>query len=157
MSTIEKTNKTTDPYNFNRFIQAQERDYIRALSEVNNGRKKSHWMWYIFPQFEGLSSSTTSKRYSIKSIAEAKAYLNHPILGTRLKECAKAVLCVENRSAQDIFDSPDDMKLKLCATLFAYISPSGSVFEQLLDKYYQGERDAKTIHLLEKGRTSQNS
>jgi uncharacterized protein (DUF1810 family) len=150
MSTIAKINKTTDPYNLTRFIQAQEGDYVRALSEIKNGRKQSHWMWYIFPQFQGLGFSLTSKRYSIKSIAEAKTYLNHSILGTRLKECAEAVLCVENRSAHDIFGSPDDMKLKSCATLFAYISTPGSVFEQILDKYYQGEHDAKTIEAISK-------
>ncbi len=123
MQTIEKTNGVTDPYHLTRFIQGQERDYTRVLSQVKNGRKQSHWMWYIFPQFEGLGFSSTSKRYSIKNIAEAKAYLNHPILGMRLKECAEAVLCIENRSAHDIFGSPDDMKLKSCATLFAYVSP----------------------------------
>ncbi|WPL22178.1 hypothetical protein Thiofri_02337 [Thiorhodovibrio frisius] len=106
-------------------------------------------MWYIFPQFDGLGFSATSRQYSIKSITEAKAYLNHPILGIRLNECVQALLGLENRSAQEIFGSPDDMKLKSCATLFAYVSPPGSVFEQLLDQYYQGERDGKTISLLE--------
>ena len=137
-----------DPHKLNRFVQAQEDDCGQALSEIRSGRKQSHWMWYIFPQFDGLGFSSTSKRYSIKSIAEAEAYLAHPVLGPRLKECAEAVLHVEGRSAFEIFDSPDDLKLKSCATLFAYVSPVGSVFDRLLDKYYQGERDSKTLHLL---------
>ncbi len=105
-------------------------------------------MWYIFPQFDGLGFSATSKRYAIKSVAEAEAYLAHPVLGPRLRECAEAVLHVEERSASDIFGSPDDLKLRSCATLFAHVTPAGSVFERLLDKYYQGERDRATLRLL---------
>ena len=137
-----------DPHNLNRFMQAHEGDYARALAEIRSGRKRSHWMWYIFPQFDGLGSSPTSKRYAIKSVAEAKAYLDHPVLGPRLLECAEAVLRVRGRSASEIFGSPDDMKLRSCATLFACVSPAGSVFHQLLDKYFQGERDGKTLRLL---------
>lgn len=137
-----------DPHVLKRFVQAQEDVYEQSLSEVKSGRKRSHWMWYIFPQFDGLGFSPTSMRYSIKSVAEAKAYLRHPVLGPRLMECTMAALCVEGRSAYEIFGSPDDMKLKSCATLFAYVSPTGSVFEQLLGKYFQGERDHKTLHLL---------
>lgn len=139
---------TTDPYNLSRFVQAQEDDYERALSEIKSGQKRSHWMWYIFPQVDGLGFSPTSKRYSIKSIAEAKAYLNHPVLGPRLTECAEAVLHVEGRSAYEILGSPDDMKLRSCATLFAHISPVESVFDRLLDKFFQGDPDPKTLHLL---------
>src|SRR5207245_341541 len=98
---------------------AQDGDYERALSEIRSGRKRSHWMWYIFPQFDGLGFSSTSRRYSIKSVAEASAFLNHPILGPRLIECTEAVLRVAGRSASEIFGFPDDMKLKSCATLFA--------------------------------------
>jgi uncharacterized protein (DUF1810 family) len=105
-------------------------------------------MWYIFPQIDGLAYSSTSKYYSIKSLEEAKAYLTHPILGARLLECAEAVLLIESRSATKIFGSPDDLKLQSCATLFASISPPGSVFDHLLQKYYSGERDDKTLHLL---------
>ncbi len=105
-------------------------------------------MWYIFPQVDGLAFSSTSKRYSIKSIEEAKAYLCHPILGPRLWECAEAVLCVEGRSATEIFGSPEDLKLRSCATLFACLSPPGSVFDHLLRKYYRGGRDGKTLQLL---------
>jgi uncharacterized protein (DUF1810 family) len=137
-----------DPHNLNRFLQAQEEDYALALSEIRSGRKRSHWMWYIFPQFEGLGFSSTSRRYSIKSVAEAEAYLSHPVLGPRLVECAEAVLRVEVGSALEIFGSPDDMKLRSCATLFACVSLAGSVFDRLLDKYFQGGRDGKTLRLL---------
>jgi uncharacterized protein (DUF1810 family) len=138
----------SDPHDLNRFIQAQHDDYSNALSEIRSGRKRSHWMWYIFPQYDGLGSSSASRRYAIKSIAEAKAYLSHPVLGPRLVECIEAVLGVEGRSASEIFGSLDDMKLKSCATLFAEVSPTGSVFERLLATYYGGERDAKTHSLL---------
>lgn len=137
-----------DPYNLSRFAQAQEDDYERALSEIKSGRKRTHWMWYIFPQFEGLAYSATSQQYSIKSIDEARAYLDHPVLGPRLLECAEAVLRVEGRSATEIFGSPDDLKLRSCATLFACVSDPGSVFERLLAKYYDGRRDEKTLGLL---------
>jgi uncharacterized protein (DUF1810 family) len=139
----------SDPHNLNRFVQAQAEDYEQALGEIRSGRKQSHWMWYIFPQFDGLGFSPTSQRYSIKSVAEAKAYLAHPVLGPRLRECAEAVLGVEGRSAFEIFGSPDDMKLRSCATLFACVAPEGSVFERLIGKYYRGERDGKTLRLLE--------
>lgn len=137
-----------NPYDLNRFVQAQEDDYEQALSEISRGRKCSHWMWYIFPQIDGLAFSSTSKRYAIKSIDEAKAYLDHPILGPRLLECAAAVMLVEGRSVTEIFGSPDDLKLRSSATLFAHVSPPGSVFERLLGKYYQGVPDAKTLQLL---------
>src|SRR4051812_34594785 len=139
---------TNDPHNLNRFIQAQTGVYDQALVEIRGGRKQSHWMWYIFPQIDGLGFSSTSRRYSIKSAAEAKAYLDHPLLGPRLLECAEATLRVEGRSAFEIFGSPDEMKLRSSATLFACVSPAGSVFERLLDKYFQGVRDGKTLQLL---------
>lgn len=140
--------KTADPYDLGRFLRAQEADFARALSEIKSGRKQTHWMWYIFPQFAGLGFSSTSQHYSIKSIEEAKAYLDHPVLGPRLLECAEAALAVQGRSAPEIFGSPDDMKLRSCATLFASVSPRGSVFERLLEKYYGGERDDKTLRLV---------
>ena len=137
-----------DPYDLARFVQAQERDYEQALSEIQSGRKQSHWMWYIFPQFEGLGRTSTSMRYAIKSAAEAEAYLRHPVLGPRLLEIARAALAVKGKSAFEIFGSPDDMKLRSCATLFASVSPAGSVFEQLLDRYFSGEPDYRTLALL---------
>jgi uncharacterized protein (DUF1810 family) len=140
---------SADPYSLTRFLQAQERDYDRAMSEIRSGRKRSHWMWYVFPQFDGLGFSSTSRQYAIKSVAEAEAYLRHPILGPRLLESVQAMLDLEDRSARDVFGWPDDMKLRSCATLFACVSPAGSVFEQVLDKYFGGERDDKTLSLLE--------
>jgi uncharacterized protein (DUF1810 family) len=105
-------------------------------------------MWYIFPQYAGLGSSPTSKRYAVRSPAEAEAFLRHPVLGPRLLECAEAALAIKGRSAADVFGFPDDRKLQSCATLFASVSPAGSVFERLLDKYFGGERDDKTVDLL---------
>jgi len=143
---------SADPYDLTRFVLGQELNYEDALSEIRNGRKRSHWMWYIFPQYQGLGSSPTSRRYAIKSMAEASAYLQHPILGPRLLECAEAALGVTGRSAHELFGSPDDMKLQSCATLFASVSPPGSVFERLLKKYFDGTRDEKTLSLLGSGR-----
>jgi uncharacterized protein (DUF1810 family) len=137
-----------DPYDLRRFVQAQAKDYAQALSEIRSGRKRSHWIWYIFPQIDGLAFSATSKHYAIKSIGEAQAYLAHPMLGPRLIECAEAALGIEGRSATEIFGSPDDLKLKSCATLFAAVSPEGSVFDRLLEKYYRNKRDGKTLRLL---------
>ena len=137
-----------DPYDLNRFVHAQADAYKRALAELQSGQKRTHWMWYIFPQLDGLAFSSTSKHYAIRSVAEAQAYLAHPILGPRLRECAEAVLGIEGRSATAIFGSPDDLKLRSCATLFASVSPPGSVFDRLLGKYYRGERDTKTLQLL---------
>jgi uncharacterized protein (DUF1810 family) len=148
MSGENLSGDTNDPYDLNRFVQAQQHDYAQALAEIRSGRKRSHWIWYIFPQFEGLGQSSMSRRYSIKSVAEAEAYLRHPLLGPRLIECCEGVLGVEGRSAREIFGYPDDVKLKSCATLFARVSPAGSVFDRLLDKYFQGARDDKTLRLM---------
>ncbi|MDH4063249.1 MAG: DUF1810 domain-containing protein [Acidobacteriota bacterium] len=137
-----------DPYDLARFVEAQEPVHVQALSELRRGQKRSHWMWFIFPQFDGLGFSSNSRRYSIKSVAEAEAYLRHPVLGPRLLESARAALGVEGRSALEVFGSPDDMKLRSSATLFASVSPAGSVFEQLLDRYFGGEPDDKTLQLL---------
>ena len=137
-----------DPYDLSRFVHAQADAFERALPERQRGQKRTHWMWHIFPQVDGLAFSSISKHYSIKSVAEAKAYLDHPILGSRLLECAEAVVRVEGRSAAEIFGAPDDLKLRSCATLFACVSPRGSVFDRLLTKYYRGERDGKTLQLL---------
>ena len=138
----------TDSADLSRFVEAQDRVYEQVLSELHSGRKTSHWMWFIFPQFAGLGSSDVSRFYAIKSIDEARAYLQHPILGARLIESSEAVLAVTHRSAHEIFGSPDDMKLKSCMTLFANISPAGSVFEKVLDKYYGAEQDSRTLQLI---------
>ena len=142
------SHSTNDPYDLLRFVRAQENDYTSALLEIKSGRKRGHWMWYIFPQIEGLAFSSTSKRYAIKSLAEAKAYLDHPVLGPRLIKCAEAVVRIEGRSATEIFGSPDDMKLRSCATLFALASPTGSVFDRLFTRYYPSGLDGRTLHLL---------
>ncbi len=148
MSTSFEAGSSNDSHNLHRFLEAQEHQYKQALEELKQGRKRSHWIWYIFPQWDGLALSSTSKRYSIKSVEEAEAYLNHPILGPRLLECSEAVLGVEGRSAREILGSPDDLKLRSCATLFACFSPADSVFDRILAKYYQSEPDEKTLRLL---------
>ena len=134
-----------------RFVQAQAADYPRALTEIRAGRKRSHWMWYVFPQLEGLGASPMSQRYAIRSLVEARAYLEHPVLGPRLREIAEAALAVEGRSARELMGSPDDLKLRSCATLFAVVSPAGSVFHRLLDRYFEGQPDPRTQELLRQG------
>jgi uncharacterized protein (DUF1810 family) len=138
----------SDPYELERFVDAQDDDYERALAEIRRGRKQSHWMWYVFPQFDGLGVSATSRRYAIKSVAEARAFLAHPVLGPRLLECAEAVLRVDGRTATEIFGDPDNLKLQSCATLFASVSPADSVFHRLLEKYFGGALDARTLRLI---------
>jgi uncharacterized protein (DUF1810 family) len=137
-----------DPFDLNRFVTAQQRDYEHALAEIKSGRKRTHWMWYIFPQIDGLGSSSTAKHYSIKSLDEANAYLDHPVLGPRLRECAMAVVGLDDLSATEIFGTPDDLKLRSSATLFAHVSPPDSVFAHVLKKYYGNEPDDRTLHLL---------
>ncbi len=140
----------TDPYDLHRFISAQEGVYNRALAELRGGLKRSHWMWFIFPQIDGLGHSPTTRFYAIKSLDEARQYLGHPVLGARLAECADAILALQGRSALDIFGNPDVMKLQSSMTLFALVAGQGSVFECVLDKYYQGKKDARTLQILGK-------
>jgi uncharacterized protein (DUF1810 family) len=138
-----------DPFDLDRFVQAQARNYDQALAELRRGRKESHWMWYVFPQLAGLGSSPTSRRFAIHSRPEAIAYLAHPVLGPRLVACAEALLALSpGVPAEDIFGWPDDLKLHSSATLFAQVSKPGSVFARLLDRYFAGEPDAKTLRLL---------
>ena len=139
---------SADPYDLSRFLHAQAADYEQALKELRSGKKKSHWMWYIFPQFQGLGSSSTSRRYSIKSLAETRAYLAHPILGTRLAESVEAVLHHKGKPVSEIFDYPDDLKLHSCATLFAAVSLEGSLFHELLEQCFEGVRDSQTVELI---------
>jgi uncharacterized protein (DUF1810 family) len=134
-----------DPHDLRRFVEAQRPSYDRALAEIVGGHKRSHWMWYVFPQLEGLGSSAMARTYAIRSLAEAAAYLHHPILGPRLVECAAAALAVEGRTAREIFGSPDDLKLRSCATLFAQVSPADSVFHRVLTRYFAGEPDPATL------------
>ena len=151
MTTADDSRSPADPFQLSRFLSAQEVNFEQALAEIKSGRKRSHWMWYIFPQIDGLGFSETAKHFAIKSIEEARAYLAHPVLGPRLRDCAEAAIGVEGRSAIEIFGSPDDLKLRSCATLFAHVSSPGSVFERLLAKYFRGERDGKTLRLLTGG------
>jgi len=144
-----------DPFDLERFTKAQEGIYPRALSELKAGEKRSHWMWFIFPQIDGLGRSSMAIQYAIKSMDEARAYLAHPTLGKRLKECAEAVLAVQGRSASAIMGYPDDMKLKSSMTLFEKAAGDADpVFGQVLDKYYGKERDHVTLSILERLKTS---
>ena len=138
---------TGDPYDLDRFLKAQAADYAHALSELRAGQKRSHWMWYIFPQVDGLGQSAMSRRYSIKSTAEARAYLNHPVLGARLRESFAVVNDIQGRSVHQIFGSPDDMKLRSSATLFASVS-ANEIFERVLEKYFDGDADEETVRRL---------
>ena len=140
-----------DPHDLRRFVEAQSPVHDLALAEIRSGRKTSHWMWYVFPQYDGLGRSSIARSYAIKSIAEATAYLRHDVLGPRLVECAESLLATKGRSAHEIFDSPDDMKLRSCATLFARVSPAGSAFHRLLDRFFGGEADSRTLELIERG------
>lgn len=140
--------RSMDPYNLNRFVLAQGRIYPRALAELQAGAKMGHWMWFIFPQIFGLGRSPTSIEFAISSREEAQAYLLHPILGPRLKECTRAVLHVEGRSALEIFGSPDDMKFRSSMTLFAQVSSDDSVFQAALEKYFDGAADPLTLDRL---------
>lgn len=137
-----------DRYNLNRFVTAQEGVYDQALAEIRAGRKRSHWMWFIFPQIAGLGLSPTSQHFAIRDRGEAEAYLEHPILGARLIECCQALLALKTNSASDVFGYPDDLKLKSSATLFAAVSPPERVFEHILEKFFEGSRDLKTLQLL---------
>jgi uncharacterized protein (DUF1810 family) len=147
-STNDVTMATPDPHDLARFVAAQEATYAAALQEVTEGRKRSHWMWFVFPQLQGLGSSSTARFYAIRSTAEAKAYLEHPVLGPRLQEISAALLAIEGKSARDIFGSPDDLKLRSSATLFGSVSAPGSVFEHVLEKFFDGEPDPETRRML---------
>ena len=146
------TNNQPDPqdlFNLDRFISAQQGVYDRVLAELRDGQKRSHWMWYVFPQFQGLAQSNTSRYYAIKTREEAIAYLQHPVLGKRLRECTEAVTNIEGKSVSEIFGYPDDLKLKSSMTLFSSVA-SDPLFDRVLDKYFQGEEDEKTLQLLKK-------
>ena len=134
----------------NRFLDAQDSIYAQALAELKNGRKQSHWMWYIFPQISGLGHSETAKFYAISDVQEARDYLDHPILGTRLIEAAKALLTVEGKTANQIMGSPDDTKLRSSMTLFSLLTPTNPVFQAVLTTYFEGLADQRTIDLIKK-------
>jgi uncharacterized protein (DUF1810 family) len=137
----------TDPFDLQRFVDAQHGTYEQACAELAAGCKRSHWMWFVFPQLKGLGRSATAQHYGIASKAEAQAYWAHPLLGPRLKECTGLVLAVDGRSAQQIFGPPDDLKFRSCMTLFAQATGE-PVFTRALQKYFDGEADPRTIELL---------
>lgn len=135
----------TDPRDLQRFVEAQAGVYDTALAELKRGRKTSHWMWFVFPQIAGLGHSQTAQFYALASLDEARAYLAHPVLGPRLIACVEAVNAVEGRTAHQIFGSPDDLKFRSCLTLFAAVTPPRDVFTRALDRYFDGQPDAKTL------------
>jgi uncharacterized protein (DUF1810 family) len=135
-------------YDLHRFIEAQNGIYEQALAELKAGRKRSHWMWFVFPQIAGLGSSAMAEKYAIRSAEEAAAYLADPILGSRLIRCVEAVLSIHGRTAHDIFGSPDDLKLRSSMTLFAAVSDHGSPFHKVIERFYQGRFDERTIEIL---------
>jgi uncharacterized protein (DUF1810 family) len=138
----------SDPFGLQRFVDAQQRVYPTVLDELRVGRKRSHWIWFIFPQVAGLGSSPTAARYAISSLDEAKAYLRHELLGPRLRECARLVNAVQGRSIREIFGSPDDLKVRSSMTLFTRATDDNEDFVQLLERYYDGEEDQLTLDRL---------
>ena len=134
-----------DPHDLQRFMDAQAPVFEQACAELRQGRKTGHWMWFIFPQVEGLGHSATARRFAIASRAEAEAYLNHPLLGPRLRDCTRLVVLVEGRSAHQIFGSPDDLKFRSCLTLFSRVAADNEIFARALQKYFGGEPDPLTL------------
>ncbi|WP_069963204.1 DUF1810 domain-containing protein [Lacunisphaera limnophila] len=141
-------NPEEDPFDLTRFLLAQADTYAQVLAELKAGRKRTHWIWYIFPQYAGLGSSENSVLYAIKSLEEARAYLLHPVLGHRLNICSTALLQHSGLSAKDIMGSPDDQKLQSCMTLYSRTEGTNGIFNQVLAKYYAGRPDTKTLTLL---------
>ncbi len=135
----------SDPFELQRFVDAQARVYHTVLDELRDGRKRSHWIWFVFPQIAGLGSSPTAARYAISSLDEARAYLAHPVLGPRLRECAQLVTRVQGRSVAQIFGSPDDLKVRSSMTLFARATSDNDDFVAVLEKYYGGAEDPRTV------------
>ncbi|HEY2069643.1 MAG TPA: DUF1810 domain-containing protein [Rhizomicrobium sp.] len=136
---------TADIFNLERFIAAQDPVYGRVVQELRHGSKQSHWMWFIFPQIAGLGRSATAERYAITGLDEARAYIAHPLLGGRLRECITLVLAVTGRTAAQIFGDPDDLKFHSCLTLFAHAAPGEALFREALETYYAGEEDSGTL------------
>lgn len=138
-----------DPHGLNRFLAAQDPVYADVLAELAAGRKTSHWMWFVFPQLRGLGRSALAQHYAIRDLAEARAYLAHPVLGARLRECCRRTEAVEGRTATELFGQPDDLKFRSCLTLFAAASGDEPLFCRLLAKYFAGRDDPATLRLLE--------
>jgi len=142
----------TDRFDLQRFVDAQKPVYDTVVGELRGGRKRSHWMWFVFPQLRGLGNSPTAVRFAISSVDEARAYLDHELLGARLRECAGLVARIEGRSAEEIFGWPDDMKLRSSMTLFAHAADDNAEFVAVLEKFYGGEEDPATVELLNTAR-----
>jgi uncharacterized protein (DUF1810 family) len=136
--------RSGDPYDLRRFLDAQAPVIEQVLEELRAGRKRSHWIWFVFPQLRGLGASAMAQRYGISSLAEAQAYWAHPVLGPRLRQCCALMLAVPGRSAQEILGSPDDLKFRSCLTLFALAAPQEPVFGAALQRFYDGQPDART-------------
>jgi uncharacterized protein (DUF1810 family) len=137
-----------DPFSLQRFVEAQSRDYGTAIRELRAGAKRSHWMWFVFPQLRGLGRSSTAMFYGITSIAEARAYLAHPVLGPRLRECVQSLLDLSESNAAEILGEIDAMKLRSSMTLFQVAAPDETLFSRALERFYQGKPDAHTLELL---------
>ncbi|MGH1352933.1 MAG: DUF1810 domain-containing protein [Methyloligellaceae bacterium] len=138
-----------DPFNLTRFIEAQDPVYERVCLELSQGKKVSHWMWFIFPQIQGLGRTSTAKKYAISSLEEAKDYLQHPVLGERLLECTDLVIQISKRNIEDIFYNPDNLKFHSSMTLFVLAANEKHIFTQALDKYFDGELDSATLKILD--------
>jgi uncharacterized protein (DUF1810 family) len=137
-------------HSLERFVEAQARNYDDALAEIKRGRKQTHWMWYVFPQIQGLGFSETAKFYAIKDVQEAEAFRKHPVLGSRLISISRALLAIASNDPYQVVGSPDDMKLQSSMTLFGSLPDADPVFQAVLDKFYGGEQDRKTLQLLGK-------
>jgi uncharacterized protein (DUF1810 family) len=137
-----------DTYDLQRFLEAQAGVYVHVCAELRAGRKKSHWMWFVFPQIRGLGNSPMAVRYAISGMEEARTYLGHVVLGPRLRECTGIVVGVQGRTVGEIFGYPDDLKFHSCMTLFARVEEGGGVFREALERYFGGELDRGTVSIL---------
>jgi uncharacterized protein (DUF1810 family) len=146
------SSKDADPFDLQRFVDAQKRVYPTVIDELRGGRKRSHWIWFVFPQLQGLGRSPTALHYGISSLDEARAYLAHDTLGPRLRECTRLVAAIDGSSADEIFGWPDNLKVRSSMTLFARATDDDADFRAVLDKFYDGEEDSATVELLSAGR-----
>lgn len=139
----------SDPFDLQRFVEAQAGVYPQVIAELAAGHKRSHWMWFVFPQLRGLGSSEPARHYGITGLGEARAYAAHPLLGARLRECTRHVLAVQGRTAREIFGAPDDLKFRSSLTLFREAVPQEGLCDRALSRYYRGEADPRTLALLQ--------
>jgi uncharacterized protein (DUF1810 family) len=149
---VSETSCPDDPFHLQRYVAAQQQNYDTALAELRAGRKRSHWIWYVFPQLRGLGSSAMADRYGISGIEEARAYLAHPVLGPRLRECARVVAAIERGSAEEVFGWPDNLKVRSSMTLFSMATDDDAEFRAVLDRFYGGELDPVTVERLSAAR-----